>query len=138
MSTQLRAVICYHCSAAIEVPEQARTTSCPKCYKGLILDDLTVRDASPTGGKLLTCGSVVIMQKARSITRQVTAGGDVQVQGHLEASVESAGTVRLCKRSHLRGPVKAKGLVVEAGAVIDGLFCIGGPIPDSRGGRLVT
>jgi hypothetical protein len=121
-----RDVCCYHCGLGVQVPAAARTASCPKCYKGLVLDDLTVRDASGAIGKLTTCGDVTIMAKARSITRQVNAGGDVVVHGHLEASVSSGGAVRLGERAHVKGDVKAKSLVVEPGAIIDGgYFCIG-------------
>lgn len=95
------------------------------CYKGIVLDDLTVRDSSGTSPRLTTCGNVSILAKARSVMRQVQAGGDVRVQGYLEAAVESEGTVHLSQGSRLRGAVRARGLVVEEGAVIEGEFTIG-------------
>ncbi len=125
--TVTRDVCCYHCGLGVQVPAAARTASCPKCYKGLVLDDLTVRDASGSIGKLTTCGGVTIMPKARSITRRVEAGGDVVVHGHLEASVSSGGAVRLGERAHVKGDVTARCLVVEPGAIIDGGYFRIGP-----------
>lgn len=115
-----REVLCYHCGQHICVPAAARTASCSKCYKGLVLDDLTVRDCNGSVGKLTTCGTVTILPKARSVTRQVQAGGDVVVHGHLEACVQSGGAVRLSDRCHVKGDITARALVVEPGAVIDG------------------
>jgi hypothetical protein len=121
-----RSVQCYHCGVLIEVPMAARTASCTACYKGLVLDDLTVRDSSGSVGKLTTCGNVIIMPKVRSVSRQVTAGSDVVVHGQLEASVRSGGAVRLGSTARVRGDVTAKSLCVEPGAQIEsGYFRIG-------------
>lgn len=126
MGDHERTVRCYHCKAEIAVPARARTASCPICYKGIVLDDLTVRDAG-WNGKLSTCGRVLVQRKGRAIARSVEAGDGVDVEGTLEAKIASQGTVRIGKTGRLKGDCVAQSLVVEAGAVIEGGFFRIGP-----------
>lgn len=121
-----RIVRCYHCRATISVPGAARTASCPVCYKGLILDDLRVRDGQ-AAGRLSTCGRVVVERRGRAVTRAVEAAAGVEVHGTLEAKVVTGGPVHLSKGAHLKGECHATSLVVEAGGVIEGAFVRIGP-----------
>lgn len=119
-----RDVNCYHCGAPLAVPLAARTVTCPACYKGLLLDDLYVRDSAWVG-KLSTCGSIRIEKKARAVTRCVQAGNGIEVLGTLEAKVTSHGPVHLGPASRFKGDIDATSIVIEPGAVLDGArLCI--------------
>jgi cytoskeletal protein CcmA (bactofilin family) len=117
-------VRCYHCRAEIQVPAAARSASCPACFKGLILDDLTVRD-SGYSTKLLTCGKIVVEPKARAITRTVEACEGIEILGTLEAKVLSHGPVFVGAGGRVKGELEARSLVVQPGAVIEGVLKIG-------------
>jgi hypothetical protein len=120
-----RDVICYHCGVPTSVAAAARTASCTHCYKGIVLDDLRVRDAG-WSGRLSTCGKVTIDKRARAVTRQVVAGQGVEVTGTLEANIESHGPVVVGESAHLKGDCSAPTLVVREGAVIEsGYYRIG-------------
>jgi cytoskeletal protein CcmA (bactofilin family) len=117
-----RKVTCYHCGKEIVVPAAARTASCPLCYKGIVLDDLAVKDAGSYTGRLVTCGSVTIHSRARTVTRSVEAGRGVHIEGVLEAKVCSGGTIKISPGARVKGDCEARSLVVEAGAIIEGGF----------------
>jgi hypothetical protein len=125
-----RMVRCCHCRGEVIVPGAARSASCPLCFKGLMLDDLLVRD-SGYSGRLITCGRVRVERQARAVTRTVCASEAVEVLGTLEASVTSHGTVYVASGARMKGDCRADALVVDRGAVIDGgFFRIG---PDAMG-----
>lgn len=117
-----RFVLCYHCKAEIAVPAAARTASCPACYKGIVLDDLAVREGAGMAGRLSTCGKVKVHKKARAVTRQVEAGAGVEVDGVLEARISSGGTLVVGSKGRLKGDCTAPSLVVEEGGIIEGGF----------------
>ncbi len=85
-----RQVKCYHCRKDVVVPRTARTASCPVCYRGIVLDDLCVKDAG-TVSKLATCGRVIVEKKGRAVTKRVEAAEGVEVLGQLEATISSGG-----------------------------------------------
>lgn len=124
-----RTVICYHCGKEITVPQSARTASCPLCYKGIVLDDLSVKDAGSYTGRLVTCGTVTIHSKARTVTRTVEAGKGVNVAGVLEAKICSGGTIKIAPGGRIKGDCQARSLIVEEGAVIEGGFFRIGAVP---------
>jgi len=126
--TPERIVLCYHCKAEIAVPAAARTASCPTCYKGIVLDDLAVREGAGMAGRLSTCGKVTIHKKARAVTRHVEAGAGVEVDGVLEAKVNCGGTLVVGAKGRIKGDCNAPSLVVEEGGIIEGgFFRIGHP-----------
>ena len=116
-----RIVRCYHCRADIKVAAAARTASCPQCFKGLVLDDLTVRDSS-YNSKLMTCGKVTVEKKAKAVSRSVEACEGVEILGTLEAKIHSHGAVYVGPGGRMKGDCEAQSLVVEPGAVIEGGF----------------
>ncbi len=129
-SSNERTVTCYQCGREIIVPAAARTASCPLCYKGIVLDDLAVKDAGSYTGRLVTCGTVTIHSRARTVTRSVEAGKGVHIEGVLEAKVCSGGTVTISPGARVKGDCEARSLVVEAGAIIEGgFFRIGAAAP---------
>jgi cytoskeletal protein CcmA (bactofilin family) len=121
-----RIVRCYHCRREIIVPSAARTASCPVCFKGLVLDDLRVREGHASG-RLSTCGRLVVERKGRAVTRAVEAAQGIEVHGTLEARVVSGGPVQINSGGHLKGECHATSLVVEQGAVMDRVFVRIGP-----------
>ena len=124
MQVPQRQVRCYHCRGEITVASAARSASCPLCFKGLVLDDLTVREGLYSS-KLLTCGKVRVESKARAVTRSVEACEGVEILGSLEAKVTSLGPVYVGPGARMKGDCEASALVVAPGAVIDGVFRIG-------------
>jgi len=118
-----RSVRCYHCKGEITLARAARSATCPKCYKGLVLDDITVTPGD-FSGRLSTCGRVIVEPKARAVSRTIQAGDGVEVSGSLEGNVFCLGTVTVGSNASLRGECEAESLVVHAGAMIRGTFSI--------------
>jgi len=125
-----RDVVCYHCRGRIEVPQAARTVTCPCCFKGLLLDDLVV-STSGWPGKLETCGVVRIDKRARTVTRFVLAGDGVEVQGVLEARVSTSGGVLVRRGGHVKGDIEATSITVEPGATMEGVSLCIRPLPSA-------
>jgi hypothetical protein len=119
-----RHIQCYHCRHRFEIGWQARTTSCPKCSKQLLVEDVVVKTYEAVR-KIQTCGKVVVTKKGRVIAQLVEAHGGVEVEGILEASVISGGTVRIHAKAHWKGDCRAPSLAVELGGIItSGYFVI--------------
>ncbi len=123
-----RMVRCYHCRKEIFVSLAARSASCPLCHRGLILDDLLVRD-NGFAGKLTTCGKVLVEKKGRAVTKQIEACEGVDILGAVEARVVSLGPLYLGRSARVKGDCQAPTIVVERGAVIEGMLRIGVPQP---------
>lgn len=120
-----RPVRCYHCQHDFTISAHARSAACPKCYRGLCLDDLIVKSSAPqvgTPGKLQTCGQIVVEKKAKYVGKAVQAVEGVEIQGQLEAEVVSQGPVTIGAHATLKGDLTAASLIVEPGAVIKGGF----------------
>lgn len=129
-SSAQRPVRCYHCQHDFSISAHARSAACPKCYRGLCLDDLIVKTSAPqvgTPGKLQTCGQIVVEKKARYVGKAVQAVEGVEIQGQLEAEVVSQGPVVIGAGATHKGDLTAATLVVEPGAVIKGGFFRVGP-----------
>lgn len=124
-----RSVRCYLCDHGFEVPGQAVTTSCPACFKRLVVEDIVVRHAQ--GNTVLgTCGRLVVAPKAQIVARRIRAIEGAQIDGTIESAVETDGTVHLGARARFKGDCRARALVVEPGAVIlSGFFSIGPDAP---------
>ena len=133
MNVPTRTVRCYHCRTDVEVGRAARSATCPRCYKGLILDDLLVQEGS-YAGKLTTCGKITVDRKARAITRVVEASAGLEVVGQLEAKVTSHGPVFVGKGARMTGECQASSFIAEPGAVIEGILRIGPPVASTAQG----
>jgi len=119
-----RTIMCYHCRHRFEVPVRAMSTSCPKCYKGLVIEDVVIKTAHAVR-KVQTCGKVLVEAKGRLIATSVEAAQGVEVLGVLEGSVTSGGPVRIGPSAQWKGDLKAPSLRVELGARITrGYFVI--------------
>jgi cytoskeletal protein CcmA (bactofilin family) len=122
-----RRVQCYHCRHAFDVGAHAKTGSCPKCSKGLQLEDIIVKGLEAVR-KLQTCGKIVVQKKGRVIAQLVEANEGVLVEGHLEANVISRGTVRIAAKAQWKGDCHAQAVAIEAGCIItSGYFVVPDP-----------
>jgi len=122
--TEQRIAECYHCGHRIAMSAAARSVTCPSCYRGLVLDDLIVRDAV-SGAKLITCGRVVVERKGRAVTRHINARDGVDIEGEVQAQVSSGGVVHVGARGCIRGDIAAASLVADPGSVVVGYCRIG-------------
>ncbi|MBI1191161.1 MAG: hypothetical protein GC200_10840 [Tepidisphaera sp.] len=111
-------ITCYHCGAQVVAPVIARSFGCPKCHRGIALDDITVKD-SGWSGLLNTCGRIFIRPRARTITRNVHAGDGIEVLGVLEANVRSGGPVVVGSRGKLKGQVQATSVWIDPGGTLE-------------------
>ena len=102
-----RTIVCYHCRGHVNVPWAARSASCPLCFKGLILDDLLVRESGYS--RLFTCGKITVEKKAKAITRSIEASARHRHPGHGRGQGHQPGAgVRRAGCSHqgrLRSPL---------------------------------
>lgn len=123
-SGSTRGVLCVHCRATMHIAQKAETTTCPSCYKRQTVRDVIV-DTDRTGGRVETTGILFIKRKGRVWAPGVRAGDAVEVLGELKADVVTHGHVVIGETARWRGDCKAKILIVEDGARIDGgFFCI--------------
>src|SRR3954470_6666743 len=125
-----RPVQCYHCRHRFEVSPQTMSTSCPKCSKALVVEDVTIKVAYSVR-KIQTCGRLVVEKKGRVIAHTILAQGGVEVEGVLEGNVMSGGTVKVGAKAQWKGDCAAPSLVVELGARIDRGYFV---IPDNSHG----
>jgi cytoskeletal protein CcmA (bactofilin family) len=93
------------------------STSCPKCYKALIIEDIVIKTAHAVR-KVQTCGKVLVEAKGRLIAATIEAAQGVEVLGVLEGNVTSGGPVRIGERAQWKGDLRAPSLRVDLGAKI--------------------
>jgi hypothetical protein len=125
-----RRVQCYHCHHRFDVSAQAKTSSCPKCHKGLMVEDVIVKSLEAVR-KIQTCGKVHVQKKGRVIAQLVEAQEGVFVEGVLDANVISGGLVRIGAKATWKGDCRAPSIAIEGGCVItSGYFVV--PDPERR------
>lgn len=126
-----RSVRCYLCEHAFDIPRDAITTSCPACFKRVVIEDIVVRHAQ--GNTVLgTCGRLIVQPRASVVARRIRAIEGVEMRGTLEAAVESDGAVKIGATGVWKGDCRARAIVVEAGAtILGGHFAIGNAQPVS-------
>jgi hypothetical protein len=123
-----RRVQCYHCRHRFDISAQAKTSSCPKCSKGLLVEDVVVKSLEAVR-KIQTCGKVHVQKKGRVIAQLVEAQEGVFVEGVLEANVISGGLVRIGPKAHWKGDCRAPTIAIEGGCVItSGYFVVPDPV----------
>jgi cytoskeletal protein CcmA (bactofilin family) len=108
----------------MHVAQKAQSATCPSCYKRQTVQDVIV-DTDKTGARVETTGILFIKRKGRVWAPGVKAGDAVEVLGELKANVETHGHVVIGETARWKGDCKARLLIVEDGARIDGgYFCI--------------
>ena len=123
-----RTVECYHCRHRFTVSWQTMTTSCPKCARGLNVEDIVIKVAYAVR-KIQTCGTLVVEKKGRVTAQTVEAHGGVDVEGALEANVVSRGHVRIGPKAQWKGDLTAPTVLVELGGQIARGFFVIEPQP---------
>lgn len=119
-----RGLQCYHCRHRFEVSWQTLSASCPKCSRALTLEDIVIKNAYSVR-KIQTCGRLVVEKKGRVVCQTVEAIGGVEVEGYLEANVQSGGPVKIGAKAQWKGDLAAPSVEVELGGRIDkGYFVI--------------
>lgn len=122
-----RRVRCYHCGHRFDISAQAKTSSCPKCSKGLLVEDVIVKSLEAVR-KIQTCGSVHVQKKGRIMAQLVEAQGGVFVEGVMDANVISGGLVKIGPKAQWKGDCRAASLAIEGGCVItSGYFVVPDP-----------
>ncbi|MFM9994479.1 MAG: polymer-forming cytoskeletal protein [Phycisphaerales bacterium] len=121
-----RPVQCYHCRHRFDVAVKTMTSSCPKCSKALLVQDVVVKGIEACR-KLQTCGRIVIEKKGRVMAQLVEAHEGIEVQGVIETKAYAGGPVSLGARAEWKGDCRAPRLEIEPGAKILGGFFV---IPD--------
>ncbi|MFA9480122.1 polymer-forming cytoskeletal protein [Phycisphaerales bacterium AB-hyl4] len=117
-----RKVQCYHCRHRFDVSGRAQSTSCPGCYKPVIVGDVVVTTLKPVT-EVRTCGSIVVKKKGRIIARVIEAHGGIDCEGAIDAKTVQGGLgVRLGPKAVFKGDLLALSLRVEEGARVTGGF----------------
>ena len=132
---QPRQIRCYRCHHDFEVGPRAQSTSCPGCYKPIIVEDIILRKNRPKSlmvTKLQTCGRIVVPKRSRLVANLIEASEGCEVYGELQAKqVVSGKQVLIGAMAVWKGDLQAPSLLIEDGAVIGGQFRVpnqGSPI----------
>ena len=119
-----RTIQCYHCRHRFEVSSKAMSITCPKCAKPLVIEDVVIKTAHNVR-KIQTCGKLIVEKKGRVVAQSVEAQGGVEVEGDLEAKVQSGGPVRIGAKAQWKGDCSAPSLAIELGGRIEkGYFVV--------------
>ena len=116
-----KTVQCYHCSHRFEVSGRAMSTSCPGCYRAVVVQDVVVKGFE-TVQKLQTCGRVTIRARGRVIAGVIEAQEGIEVLGVLQGNVTSAGPVIIGPKARWKGDCRAPTLEIKLGARIESGF----------------
>ena len=117
----IKTVQCYHCRRRIDVSAKAMSTSCPECYKPVVVQDVVVKGFQ-TVQKLQTCGRVIVKTRGRVVAGLIQAQQGIEVLGVLDGNAISAGPVVIGPKARWRGNCQAPSLEVKAGARIESGF----------------
>jgi len=120
-STKTHYVYCYLCGHRFEVGRRTMSTSCPKCSRPLIIEDLEIRNYQGVIN-VETCGRLIVKRRGNVIaTNRVVAWGGIEIQGKLQCSEAlTAGLALIGSRSEWKGDLKAGSFLVKDGAKIHG------------------
>ncbi len=113
-----RAVTCYHCHRGFDAAARALTLSCPRCYKPLRLDDVSIKGVHHAA-RLETCGRLVIERKGWVMAASIYAGAGIELHGALEAKAIVTPTLWVGPKARVRGDIRARALTLELGALVD-------------------
>jgi hypothetical protein len=117
-----RTVQCYLCRHRFEVGGRAQSTSCPHCYKPVIVADVIVEGHKPVT-EVRTCGHVIVKKKGRVVAKLIEAHLGIECDGVVDAQkIISGGPVVLSKRAQWKGSLRAPALIIAEGARIGGGF----------------
>lgn len=131
-----KTVQCYHCDHRFEVGGRAQSTSCPGCYKSVIVHDIEIGNQVGPKTELKTCGKIVIKKRGRLICQRIVAHDGLICEGIIDAkTVASRMPVTLGKKSNFKGDLTAPSVDIQAGAVIQPSQFAIGPLIDEPDGE---
>lgn len=117
-SSGLHPVQCYHCQVRFEVGQRARSTSCPGCFKPVIVEDIVVKKLKPVQ-RVQTCGRVIVHRSGRIIAERIEAHGGIECLGAIDAAtVLAGGHVLIGPRANWKGDLCSPSIEVKGGARI--------------------
>ncbi len=122
----IKKVQCTYCDGMIDVSLRAMSTFCPHCKKRLILEDYKIESYYAVR-EFSTCGDVIVEKKGHVVAP--IKAGTLTVKGKVQGHVTARGQVQIKKTGWFKGELEAPCLVVESGAVFDGLVRIGAVPP---------
>ena len=127
-----REVQCYFCDHRFEVGGRAQSTSCPKCYKAVIVHDIEIKNQVGPKSELKTCGQIIIKKRGRLICQTIVAHNGLICEGIIDAkTVQSRTTVTLGPKSTFKGDLTAPALEMAVGAKVKRSRFDIGPPPDA-------
>jgi|GEM_PF-684141 len=120
-----RTITCYFCGHTFGVSGKAISTSCPKCFKKLVLDDLVIK-VTQSLKTLQTCGKITVEKRGRIIAHLVQAQEGVDIRGKMESRKYRGGPVVIRETATWKGDCAAPSVLVKkGGGIVGGLFSIG-------------
>ena len=114
-----RTVQCYLCRHRFEVAGRAQSTSCPGCYKPVIVGDVVVDKLKPVK-EVRTCGRIIVKRRGRIIAELIEAHVGIECLGVIDARTVVAGPVVIGAKATWKGDCHAPSLIVKLGAQILG------------------
>ncbi len=119
----LRTVACPFCFREFSVPLEAISVPCASCNRRIELEDLLVTEHITRD---LMTGSSVLVRATASVTGNIHAG-EIVVHGIVRGNLRSAGRIVITRGARVFGDLRARALLLEEGAVIQGRMEIGPP-----------
>lgn len=110
---------CCRCGANFRVPATLLQGVCPSCNAATRMADLYIR-GSHWGGSLITAGVLFIHERARVTTDVAAAGLGARIEGRFDGSLIAGGVVWIRGTASVGGSLRAPGLRVDPGAIIEG------------------
>ena len=109
---------CYHCRVRFEVGRRARSTSCPGCYKPIIVEDIVVKKLKPVQ-KVQTCGKVIVRRSGRILAERIEAHAGIKCLGAINAtSILTGGHVFIGPNASWKGDLHSPSVEIKGGAQI--------------------
>ena len=113
-----RTIQCYLCRHRFDVAGRAQSTSCPACYKPVIVGDITVDKLKPVKA-VRTCGKIFVKRNGRIIADLVEAHGGIECLGTIDAKQIIAGRIVIGPKARWKGDCHTPSLVIKLGAQIE-------------------
>ena len=115
-----REIHCVACGFDFQVSARALTMRCPRCTVPWTVGDMIVSRGCSTSS-VQTVGTIHVEHAAYFKGRTLYASHELYVDGKVDATSGGGGdVVHLSHRSRWKGDVRARRLVVEPGAIIEG------------------
>lgn len=109
---KLRRIHCPSCAHVFKLSSQAMSARCPRCSRGIKLDDLTIKQT--VKGRVLTMGQIHI--EADSHMKGRIACGTFVNEGRFHGEMTATGPVDLRQGSLTSGRLLARSLHIRRGA----------------------